>query len=203
MAQNEPHSDAEEKAALYLSGALTDDERRAVEAEIASGDGPLARAVTELDAVTSTLAHLVDPIAPRAETRDAVLDAVDLDTNSSQQVWRGWKDTPTDELFTLAADAGGWEPTGVEGIEVRRLFVDRPANRMTAMFRMAPGAEYVPHVHDGAEECYVLQGDLHVGDVVLRAGDYQRAPAGSTHGVQWTENGCVLLISSSLSDEVI
>lgn len=87
---------------------------------------------------------------------------------------------------------------------MRRLFVDRAANRMTAMFKMAPGAAYVPHVHGGAEECYVLEGDLHVGDeIMMRAGDYQRAPAGSLHGVQRTEGGCTLLITCSLDDEVV
>ena len=75
---------------------------------------------------------------------------------------------------------------------------------MTALFRMAAGSEYIPHVHAGPEECYVLEGDLHVGDdIVMHAGDYQRAPAGSVHGVQRTEGGCLLLVSSSMHDEVV
>ena len=85
---------------------------------------------------------------------------------------------------------------------MRRLFVDRPNNRMTAMFRMAPGTDYPEHVHNGFEECYVLEGELHVGDdIVMHAGDYQRADGGSEHARQWTERGCVLLVSTSMSDE--
>jgi hypothetical protein len=34
----------------------------------------------------------------------------------------------------------------------------------------------------------------------MRPGDYQRAPKGSRHGVQRTEQGCLLLITSSLTD---
>ena len=208
MDSREAHRDPQETAALYLSGALTEEERRAVEAELSAGNEPLSLAIAELDGVIDALAGMVEPITPRPETRDTVLDALgegeDRCDAHHEHVWDEWEGTDeTSELYTLPVGEGAWEPTDVEGIDVRRLFVDRSNNRMTAMFRMAPGSEYVPHIHDGVEECYVLEGDLHVGEVVLRAGDYQRAPAGSTHGVQRTENGCVLLISSSLSDEMI
>jgi quercetin dioxygenase-like cupin family protein len=42
-----------------------------------------------------------------------------------------------------------------------------------------------------------------VGDLVLRTGDYQCVPAGSVHGVQSTASGCLLLIVSSMHDELI
>ena len=107
----------------------------------------------------------------------------------------------SEPLLVPSSDA--WEPTGTAGVEVRRLFVDRESDRMTALFRMAPGSTYTAHVHAGVEECFVLEGDLRVGAKVMHRGDYQMAPAGSTHGPQSTENGCLLLISSSLSDELL
>lgn len=127
----------------------------------------------------------------------------DDEDSVTEQPWRDWQSdsAPSTDMFFLAKGEGQWEPTTVEGVTVRRLFVDVANNRMTAMFRMAPGTAYVPHVHAGYEECYVLEGDLKVGDTVMTAGDYQRAAEGSVHGVQSTENGCLLLISSSLSDE--
>ena len=60
-----------------------------------------------------------------------------------------------------------------------------------------------PHHHGGAEECYVLEGDLRTGDVWMHAGDYQHAAAGSVHPVQSTVQGCLLLIHSSLQDELL
>lgn len=196
----------DELAALYLSGAMTPEEQRAIEARVAAGETELIRALEHLAPVGRLLAEAgPSPIDPDPATRDTVLAAIRGRGEDEHQVWRDWRPTATEsELFTLPADEGGWEETGVPGITVRRLFVDRANNRMTALFRMEPGTAYVPHVHDGPEECYVLEGDLHVGDdVVMHAGDYQRAPAGSTHGVQRTEGGCVLLIASSLSDELI
>ena len=86
---------------------------------------------------------------------------------------------------------------------MRRLFVDETSRRMTILARLAPGVVYPPHVHAGLEECYVLEGDLWIGDVEMRAGDYQRAEPGSNHGIQSTRGGCLLLLTTSLDDEVV
>ena len=85
----------------------------------------------------------------------------------------------------------------------RRLFVDDTSGRVTMMVRMAAGTSYPSHRHGGFEECFVLEGDLQVGSEMLHAGDYQRASAGSVHGVQSTERGCLLLLSSSPGDELL
>jgi hypothetical protein len=39
----------------------------------------------------------------------------------------------------------------------------------------------------------MLSGDLHVGQVVLQAGDFHHAEAVTRHEVNWSEQGCVLL----------
>ncbi|MBI3758220.1 MAG: cupin domain-containing protein [Deltaproteobacteria bacterium] len=105
-------------------------------------------------------------------------------------------------MIVTRADGGVWEETGVQGVRVKRLSVDKQKDQFTALVRMEAGSSYPRHIHNGAEECLVLEGELRVGPEVLRAGDYQRAPAGSRHGVQSTDNGCLLLIVSSLSDEM-
>jgi quercetin dioxygenase-like cupin family protein len=100
------------------------------------------------------------------------------------------------------ADEAVWEKTPIPGITTRILFVDPPRNQFTALVRMEPGASYPGHVHGGPEECLVLEGELCVGgDTVLRKGDYQRAAGGSRHGVQSTQTGCLLLVTSSLNDD--
>ncbi|HVQ34801.1 MAG TPA: cupin domain-containing protein [Candidatus Bathyarchaeia archaeon] len=96
-----------------------------------------------------------------------------------------------------------WRSTGVPGIEMRTLHVDRANNRATILARMAPGATYPAHVHGGPEECFVLEGDLWEGDRRMSAGDYERAPEGSRHEVQSTRGGCLLLLVSSLSDRAV
>ncbi|MFN0241629.1 MAG: cupin domain-containing protein [Planctomycetota bacterium] len=118
------------------------------------------------------------------------------------QLWRRWSSTPSPaQPFTnIAASEGDWQTTAIEGIEVRRLFLDAAAKRVTLLARMAPHTAYPAHVHAGPEECFVLSGDLRVGDLHLHAGDFQRAEPGSTHVVQSTDEGCVLLLVSSTED---
>lgn len=173
----------------------------------------LERAREAVVAIAASLSRLAPPPAVRGRVLDAIRASAAnpaKDARSTpagvpgRQPWREWGDTPSDQtMFYLASEQGVWEPTGVDGIEVRRLFVDQENDRMTAMFRMAPGTSYTPHVHAGYEECYVLQGDLRVGDVVMKAGDFQRAEVGSRHPLQSTVGGCLLLISSSLHDDLV
>ena len=71
------------------------------------------------------------------------------------------------------------------------------------LVRMAPGSSWPPHRHAGPEECYVLEGDIDVGGTRMTAGSYQRVTAGSEHPRQSTIDGCLLLLISSLHDELL
>ncbi|GEM_PF-773042 len=125
---------------------------------------------------------------------------------SATQIWKHWSpnaEGKTPDFTFLAASEGGFEPTDVPGIEAKKLFVDRENDRVTMLVRMQPGTAYPRHVHADFEECYVLSGDLSVGAQRMNAGDYQRAETGSLHAVQSTEHGCMLLLVSSLHDELI
>jgi len=120
------------------------------------------------------------------------------------QTWKDWPAGAAGPATTVVtAAATPWEESGLAGIEVRRLFVDAAQERATMLMRMAPGSSYPAHRHGGAEDCYVLSGDLRHGDTVLRAGDYQYAAPGSEHEPQSTTAGCVLFVVSSLRDEIL
>ena len=120
------------------------------------------------------------------------------------QLWKSWiTNAPPTDLVIQRRDQGDWEATGVEGVSVKQLFVDAERGYVTMLVQMVAGSSYPSHRHAGYEECYVLQGDLSVGDSVLHAGDYQRAEGGSVHVVQSTKNGCLLFIVSSQNDELL
>ncbi|HVR73044.1 MAG TPA: cupin domain-containing protein [Planctomycetota bacterium] len=110
---------------------------------------------------------------------------------------------PHSQITLRRAGEGDWEPTAAPGVSVKPLHVDSARRYVTMLVRMEPGSAYPDHLHAGAEECYVLQGDLRVGDETLRAGDYQHAPAGSEHEIQSTREGCLLLIVSSQDDKLV
>ena len=85
---------------------------------------------------------------------------------------------------------------------MKTLHVDQLAQRATILVRMAPGASYPGHRHAGDEDCFVISGSLQIGDITMRTGDFQHAPAGSRHPVQTTDEGCLLFIQTSLHDEL-
>lgn len=207
--------DSQELAALYLAGAMTPSETSAFESHLAHG---CARCDEELRGLGGVLDNLVGApacIEPDPDIKRRLLARIDephransdasaaASSDQSPQVWRRWAPDGggLDHVIRRGSD-NDWEATGINGIDVRRLFVDPARNQMTMLVRMAAGTAYPRHIHDGPEECLVLEGDLRVGDDVLRKGDYQRMASGSRHPVQSTDGGCLLMIVSSLTDEL-
>lgn len=208
MNAQQPNHDPVELASLYAAGAMSEPEVRWFESHLAAC-ARCAAQVRGLGTAVRELLESVPPVEPGPRVRERLLASIQPPmppgTASGQvrQVWKDWPDSPRDPVpFVCRAEDGPWEPTQIAGVDVRRLFVDRQRNQITMLVRMAAGTAYPEHRHGGAEECYVLRGDLSVGEDVLTAGDYQCAPAGSRHGVQSTRDGCLLLIVSSLSDEL-
>ena len=212
-----------DRASAYVLGALDDREAR----EYSSHLERCAACRREVDDVTRVQMELgrASSVAPDPSLWDRVLARVrnadhDADPGEtaatkpdhverwarSPQIWKQWSE-PTERERTLLAFVGGqegaFEPTGLPGVEAKSLHVDRANDRATFLVRMVAGSSYPAHVHGGPEECYVLQGDLRVGGLHMRAGDYQHAERGSRHGTQTTDGGCLLLLVSSLRDEIV
>jgi quercetin dioxygenase-like cupin family protein len=61
-----------------------------------------------------------------------------------------------------------------------------------------PGAQVPLHTHGHDEECLTLQGEIFLDDVLLQAGDYQLAPAGSRHRITETDAGAVIYAHGDL-----
>lgn len=85
------------------------------------------------------------------------------------------------------------------GVTARLLHLDSTTKRFSAIVKLEPGSRIPPHHHDGLEECLVLEGELILGTVRMRPGDYQWAEDGSDHVEQWTDVGATVLISGPLS----
>jgi anti-sigma factor ChrR (cupin superfamily) len=71
--------------------------------------------------------------------------------------------------------------------------------------RFEPGARIATHGHGLNEDCVMIDGDLFLGDVLLRKGDYQLAPAGTEHQSLVSDHGATLFfhgaIDTRLHDE--
>jgi len=204
--------DSRDLAALFVVGALEAEEARRFRMHLPSCD--VCRMEVQSLAVTAAqLTHAAPEIALPPELWNRVISRIrgpsttrDASSTRPNQIWKEWVaplGVGRNGMSYAAGAEARFEPTGIDGIEVRRLAVDREKDQVTMLVRMAAGTSYPAHRHGGPEECFVLQGDIHVGAFHMRAGDFQRAEEGSQHPVQTTDTGCLLLIVSSTSDEIL
>ena len=100
----------------------------------------------------------------------------------------------------------GWKPLnedGVTGVFVKTLLFDDETQRSpTILLKFDAGATYPLHNHPGAEEIFVLEGDIKLGKEELTAGDYLYTAVNNKHRVS-TKNGCVVLVKVPLEVEII
>lgn len=144
------------------------------------------------------------PAEPAADVFGRIERALAAGGEHGAQPWKGWQAEPELESALIRqAASSAWRPTSVDGVTVRELAVDPDGASVTMLIRMERGASYPAHEHGGPEECYVLQGDLVIGDLTMHAGDFQRMEAGTRHPVQRTETGCLLFLRSSTDDRLI
>lgn len=166
------------RAFLYVSDAMNAEERIEFERELDRSE-ELRAEVERLRGVTSSLLESAPAVSPPEDLRDRVMARIATIG-------------PTLSRETAAE----WHESGVEGVSLRRLFMDPGSGRETILVRLRAGAVYPMHHHTGHEECYVIEGDLIDGDIRMNAGDYTCFPTGSHHGPLTTEQGCLLLVQA-------
>ncbi len=66
-----------------------------------------------------------------------------------------------------------------------------------SMIEVQAGCQFPAHDHAGVEMAYILEGDLESDGVLLHAGDFMRADAGTHHGTHFSPNGCRALVVTS------
>jgi anti-sigma factor ChrR (cupin superfamily) len=206
---------ARDQAALHALGALPADEARSYAEHLVACR--LCRSeVDSLSVVVTELSLAQRGVAPAPALKTRLFERIraprptegrvggESTETSKTQPWKSWPAGAAPGGFAFVpSQSADWEKTDIEGIETRRLFADPANDRVTMLVRMAPGTSYPGHVHGGPEDCYVLEGDLRVGELTMRKGDFQRAEKGSRHVRQSTEGGCVLLLVSSMQDRLI
>lgn len=93
-----------------------------------------------------------------------------------------------------------WEDLA-PGISCKLLATDAEHDRVSMLVRFAPDTAYRPRHHAGAEELFLLNGELWIEDRKLHPGDYNRAEAGTVKQV-WSGPGCICLLITSPSDAI-
>jgi anti-sigma factor ChrR (cupin superfamily) len=169
----------DELVALDALGLLSEDEQAALHGELT--DNPSVDSATLYDAAHLALA--VAPVEPPPGLRARVLAHVSAAPAA----------TARSLGFILKHE--GWQPHPlVAGIRFKQLALDEARGVATLLMDVSPGTIYPAHHHRGAEECYVVSGEVIAGGRRLTAGDFHHADAQSDHQPLYSETGCTVLL---------
>jgi Cupin domain. len=102
---------------------------------------------------------------------------------------------PGEAPFTVRDAEAGW-PEFAPGIRRRVLWARD--GEAALLYHAEAGAAVPHHTHGHDEECLMVQGELFLDDVLLQAGDYQLAPAGTGHHTTATDTGVVIYAHGDL-----
>ena len=146
---------------------------------------PKEEAVLDPDVEGELLAGM-DPIDPSSTTINAMRGRILARVSPRRGAGQ--------ELLTIRPDQGKWVEIA-PNVHLKRLVYNE--NLHAQFIRMAPGSCIPAHPHASDEECVVLEGEVRIGDLLARAGDFHFAPRGIPHGDLTTETGCLLYIRTA------
>ena len=172
-------------AAEYVLGTLDEESRARVDFQLLD-DPDMRQAVEAWEQRLTPLAEDTLPVPPPSGLWDKIEASLD-------------KAPRVPYAVTVAADQGEWIPV-VEGVEKKSLFVDAALGTESFLLRLAPGAAVPAHAHAVTEECVMLEGEMRIGDLLLRAGDFHAVSAGASHPVIFSETGGLLYVRGEIRD---
>ncbi len=175
---------------LYALQVLPSREVPVVEAQISACADCQQEMETLRPMVDAFVAWPTDVLRPSPSLGKRLAQRIAAETNG-EPVW------PAPERWAEPE----WKDVA-PGIACKLLATDTEKNRVSMLVRLAPGADYPPHGHDGIEELHMLHGELIVDDQTFYPGDYRRAEAGSVDHRVWSETGCTCVLVTSSHDVI-
>lgn len=193
----QPNDEMSEWTALYAVGALSTADHVAFEAHLRGGCRSCQAELSAFEAIVGKLAFTSQPASPPSSLLQRLLDRI---ASAAQPSRSAIAFQENGLLISRSADIS-WQPTDVQGVWSKPLFIDPVRKYSTALIRMEAGTVYPAHQHNDVEELYMLAGDLLVEGYSMGPGDYCRAEALTTHSEISTELGALFFTLSSQRDQ--
>lgn len=144
-------------------------------------------------------AHLKEHILSRLHSAESVVAATAANQESHEEFIPQY-DAQGVDFYALASDEGEWLPHPVEGIAVKPLATDKERGYATILMRLDAGVNFPPHSHEGAEQCYIISGDVCVRGQRLAQGSFFSTAAHAHHGDISTIQGATVLLVVAMED---
>ena len=100
--------------------------------------------------------------------------------------------------YTVRASEVPWEAFD-QGIERKKVVADHGDGTHSCIYRLQPGAKFRSHAHSRQETCWVISGEILVGEHPLLAGDMHVAEMEFEHPEILARSEAVLLIRSQFN----
>lgn len=192
----------QDQASLYALGALPEAERADFENAL-RGNPELLAFARSLLASGKAIALSAPSVSLPHGLKSKVLQRIDAEAAPASAARVPVPDLRAGLSFLKAAETTGWKQLPIPGAWIKLLSFERERGYAVLLGKLDPGTRYPAHVNAGAEDFYILTGDLHVGETVLQGGDFHHAEAGSQHEENFSENGCTLLAVLTVDDPLV
>jgi predicted ChrR family anti-sigma factor len=183
-----------ETLTLYAVGLAEADQVRLIDDHL-SACNSCRTELRSFQEAAASLAYALPDVNPPARVRERVLSNVGESRKAPLE-------QPMPGVFVLREPQQRWRDTPYPGVQVKILYADPVSKSVTSLLKLEPGAVYPQHRHAAVEQCLVLEGEVRIGQIGIKAGDFEFAAAGTHHPSVTTDSGCVLMIVSNQDDEV-
>ncbi len=106
----------------------------------------------------------------------------------------------TPRHLTHHAGEDGWQPFG-EGVRIKVLH--EAGGIMSYLLRLAPGAGLPAHRHPIDEECVVLEGELHIGNLCVAAGGFHMGRKDVMHDRLVSPHGALIFLRGAIPEAAL
>lgn len=123
---------------------------------------------------------------------------IEISSSLKSNILKQVQKSSSDEGVTFIREKDQeWINLPVKGAKWLELSARKQDGFVVSMIEVKPGTVFPAHDHHGVEMAYILEGDLEADGLMLYAGDFFRADAGTHHGKHRSPSGCRALIVTS------
>ena len=181
-------------AALQALGLLDDTEEQTF-ASLLPEQQEAQTALVNFERTASMLAAMAPEKQPPSELRACLLRQISGSDAQQAEL------NIAPGLLLVFAEHKDWQETGVPGVRVKTLYVDKVRNYASNLVSMAAGSIYPRHSHADLEELFMLSGEIRLSGHRLKFGDYCRAEPDSIHEEVVATSDCMFIALASLHNE--